>query len=101
MKLTFLLVLTILMSGCTKTVYVTEYVYVYTDDVWTKQVDSAPPPDKEAFNKADWATRVEMMGDAYMSQTVQVGMCNAQLDKIAEYNIRHALEAAAKKKAAK
>lgn len=82
MKLTFLFFALILMSGCTRTVYVTKTEYVYPDRTWTIPVDYVQPPNRIDFEKAILEKRVQMLGEAYNGQTTRLGMCNGRLEAI-------------------
>jgi hypothetical protein len=82
MRLIFLPLLLIVLSGCTKTVYVDRVEYLYPDDSWTIQVEVASPPDRDRFMEAVMEKKLQMLGEAYSQQTQNLYMCNARLRTI-------------------
>lgn len=85
MKRILLFSLLILLSGCTKTVYVNTTEYLYPEDSWLMAVPYATPPNRAEFEKAVIEKRVQMFGDAYMRQTSNLGVCNGRLETITNW----------------
>ncbi len=92
MRATFLLFLLILVTGCTKTIYVTKTEYLYPDDAWVAHVASEPPPADTKFAAMSIEDKLTSLGEAYMAQTNNLGVCNAQLDKTRQWKTTHLLK---------
>jgi hypothetical protein len=85
MKSIFILPLLIVLSGCTKTVYVNKVEYLYPEDSWVKPVPYVKPPDRVEFEKAVIEKRMAMFGEAYIGQTANLHRCNVQLEAVKKW----------------
>lgn len=77
------------MTGCGSRI-VTQYEtqVIAPNDNLLQIIEVIPPPDRQRFIEADPDERLLMLMQAYNRQTTQLGICNAQTERLIEWKQR-------------
>lgn len=71
-----------------RTVTLYETQVIAPNDNLLQIIEVIPPPDRQRFIEADNDDRLLMLMRAYNRQTTQMGVCNAQTERLIEWKQR-------------